>query len=68
MCCCGQCSSPGDCREMKREAHVGRCLTYCICVRAVTCVQVCLPVVSLPEELYVDQIRGFGDALSVRLH
>lgn len=29
---------------------------------------VCSPVVGLPEELYVDQIRGFGDALSVRLH
>lgn len=31
-------------------------------------VKVYVPVVSLPKELYVDQIRGFGDALSVRLH
>lgn len=39
-----------------------------ICVYVMMSVCVCLPVVSLPEELYVDQIRRFGDALSVRLH
>lgn len=27
-----------------------------------------LPVVGFPQELYVDQVGGFGDAVSVGLH
>ncbi len=37
-------------------------------VCALMSVCVCSPVVRLPEELYVDQVRSFGDAVSVRLH
>lgn len=47
---------------------MGRCWMCSTFVAGVVMCVVGVPVVGLPEELYVDQIRGFGDALSVRLH
>ena len=46
-----------------------------VCVRVFERESVCVceyprgqtPVVALPEELHVDEVGGFGDALSVRL-